>query len=131
MHEFSITSLLVESLLELARQRGASRVLEVHLRIGKLRALSVDQVRFCYGILVKGTILEGSRLFVRETQGIVRCAVCGYHGMFDSEGNSGFHFGIAGLICPRCANSLTIEGGDECVIARVRMLQPSGPSERT
>lgn len=121
MHEFSITSSLVDAVLDLAKQKGSSRVLEVYLKVGKLRALSLDQVRFSYGILVKGTLLEGSRLFITEVPGNVRCSACGYHAELDMD----FHFGIAPLACPQCATPLLIEGGDECVISRVRMLQPS------
>jgi hydrogenase nickel incorporation protein HypA/HybF len=121
MHEFSITSSLVDAVLDLARQKGSSRVLEVHLRIGKLRALSIDQVMFSYDVLAKGTILDGSKLFITETPGTVRCVACGYHAELEMD----FHFGISPLACPQCAAALTIEGGDECVITRVLMLQPS------
>jgi len=121
MHEFSITSLLVDAVLDLARQKGSKKVLEVHLRVGKLRALSIDQVMFSYGVLTKGTILHGSKLFITETPGSVRCASCGYHAELEMD----FHFGISPLDCPKCAALLTIEGGDECVISRVQMLLPS------
>lgn len=125
MHEFTITSALVDAVLDLAKKQGSSRVLEVHLRIGNMRALSVDQVKFSYDVLVKGTILEGSRLLVEEGAGIVRCSSCSYNGEFNPEGDPVYHFGVPPLLCPRCGNQLTIEGGDECVITRVRMEIPS------
>jgi hydrogenase nickel incorporation protein HypA/HybF len=124
VHEFSMTSWIVDALLDLARKQQSKQVLEVHLRIGKLRVLSVDQVKFCYGILTKGTVLEGSNLIVEEPPGKVRCGNCGYSGEFDPEGDA-YHFGIPPLICPVCGGSLVIEGGDECVITRVRMQLPS------
>ncbi len=125
MHEFAITSSLVEALLDLAKQQGSRQVLEVHLRIGKLRALSTDQVRFSYDVLAKGTILEGSKLLVEESNGRVECTACGYKGEFDREGAFAFHFGLPPLLCPVCGKALAIEGGDECVITRVRMVHPS------
>ncbi|MGD0176337.1 MAG: hydrogenase maturation nickel metallochaperone HypA [Candidatus Bathyarchaeia archaeon] len=125
MHEFSFASSIVESVLDLATKQGASRVLEVHLRIGKLRALSIEQLRFSYGILAEGAILGGSQLIVEESNGSIRCGHCGYHGEFDPEGDSSFHFGIPPLICPRCGGGLSIEGGDECLITSVRMVLPT------
>jgi len=124
MHEFSVTSWIVEALLDLAKEQGASRVVEVHLRIGSLRALSIDQVKFCYEILAKGTVLQGSRLLTEEVPGKLRCTACNYQGEFNSHDDA-FHFGIPPLACPDCGEALSIEGGDECVIAKVRMMLPS------
>lgn len=124
MHEFTVTSWIVEALLDLVRKQGSKRVLEVHLRIGKLRALSTDQVGFCYGVLSKGTVLEGSQLIIEESAGKVRCTNCGYQGEFNPEGDA-YHFGLPPLICPTCSSSLLIEGGDECVITKVRLQLPS------
>jgi len=126
MHEFAITSSLVDAVLDLARKHDCRQVLEVHLRIGRLRALSPDQMKFSYDVLVKGTILEGSELHVEETPGIVHCAKCGYNKEFDSEVGDAYHFGVPPLICPTCAGFLNVEGGNDCVITKVRMLIPSG-----
>jgi hydrogenase nickel incorporation protein HypA/HybF len=125
MHEFFFATSIVESLLDLANKQGASKVLEVHLRIGKLRALSTEQLRFSYGILASGTVLEGSHLIVEGSAGRLKCPQCNYHGEFDPEGDLSFHFGIPPLICPQCAGGLTIEGGDECMITSVRMVLPT------
>jgi hydrogenase nickel incorporation protein HypA/HybF len=125
MHEFSFASSIVESLLDLANKQGASKVLEVHLKIGKLRALSTEQLRFSYGILARGTVLEGSHLIVEESAGRLECPQCNYHGEFDPEGDLSFHFGIPPLICPQCGGGLTIKGGDECMITSVRMVLPT------
>jgi hydrogenase nickel incorporation protein HypA/HybF len=124
MHEFSVTSWIVDALLDLAKKQHSKKILEVHLKIGKMRALSIDQVKFCYDILAKGTALEGSELISEEVKGEVRCSNCEYHGEFNPEGDA-YHFGIPPLVCPICGHSLVVEGGDECVIAKVRMLLPS------
>jgi hydrogenase nickel incorporation protein HypA/HybF len=129
MHEFTITSSIVETVLDLARKHGSRKIQEVHLTIGKLRVLSVDQVKFCYEVLAKGTILEGSKLIVEEAAGNLRCTQCGYYSEFNPDNDPSFHFGIPPMICPQCGNSLTIEGGDELVITRVRMLLPSVKGE--
>lgn len=129
MHEYSIASSIVEAVLDQARQKNSSRVIEVQMKIGKLRVLSIDQVRFSYEILSKGTALEGSRFTVQETSGSVRCPKCGYAEEIETDDES-FHFGIPSMICPSCGSNLSIEGGDECIITKVRMLVPT-PSKRT
>jgi hydrogenase nickel incorporation protein HypA/HybF len=129
MHEFTITSSIVEAVLDLARKQGSRMIQEVHLTIGKLRVLSIDQVKFCYDVLAKGTVLEGSKLIVEERTGNLRCPQCNYNSEFNPENDPSFHFGVPPLICPQCGNALTIEGGDELVITRVRMLLPSATHE--
>ena len=124
MHEFSVTSWIVDALLVLARKQGAERVLEVNLRVGKLRALSIEQLQFCYDVLSKHTLLEGSHLNIEQTAGKAHCNSCGYAGEFDPNGDE-YHFGLPLLVCPTCGGSLFVEGGDECVIARVRLEIPS------
>ena len=131
MHEFTIASSIVETLLDLANKQRSSKVLEVHLRIGKLRALSTEQVSFSYNILAKGTVLEGSQLAVEETTGRVRCPNCNYQKEINSEDDSSFHFGIPTLICPQCGGALNIEDGDECMITSVRMVLPTPEEGKT
>jgi len=90
MHEFTITSAIVEALFDLADKQGSKRVLEVYLSIGKLRSLSSEQVRFSYGILTKGTILQGSKLIIEETDAQIRCIKCGYMGQLDPRDDLGY-----------------------------------------
>ncbi len=124
MHELSVTSAIVDALLDLVRKQKASRVEEVHLKIGTLRALSTEQVTFCYQILCKGTVLEGSRLIIEEVSGQLECSKCDYAGQFNSQ-DEAYHFGIPPLVCPQCGSSLLVKGGDECVIEKVRLQVPS------
>ena len=53
MHEFSMTNQIVNYILEEAKKHNARRVNEVHLTIGKLTFLGLEQVKFAYKILVK------------------------------------------------------------------------------
>jgi hydrogenase nickel incorporation protein HypA/HybF len=124
VHEFSITSSLVETVLELAREKEAKRVLQVNLKIGKLRALSIEQMKFSYRILAKDTLLEGSRLIIEEVPGNVNCSACDYREEFALQDET-FHFGVPFLTCPHCGSSMTINGGDECIISKIRMILPT------
>ena len=124
MHELAIATSLTEALLELVKEHSSSKVLEVHLKIGKLRVLSIDQLKFSYEILSKGTALEGSILQVEETPGYARCTNCNYTEKLEIDDLS-FHFSLPQITCPRCGVNLILEGGDECLITRVRMIAPS------
>ncbi len=127
MHELAIATSLTEALLELVKEHSSSKVLEVHLKIGKLRVLSIDQLKFSYEILSKGTALEGSILQVEETPGYARCTNCNYTEKLETDDLS-FHFSLPQITCPQCGVNLILEGGDECLITRVRMIAPSATS---
>jgi hydrogenase nickel incorporation protein HypA/HybF len=121
MHEFSMTQQIVENVLQEARKHDAKRVLEVRLVIGKLTFLGIEQVRFSYRVLTKGTIMERSRLHIREKDGVVRCTRCGYKGSLNYEDDSAYHVPTFTLLCPRCGNAVKIIGGRECTIERVKI----------
>ena len=127
MHELAIATSLVEALLELVKKQSASKVLEVHLVVGKLRVLSIDQLKFSYEIQSKGTALEGSLLDVEETPGYARCTNCPHTEKLETDDLS-FHFSLPQMTCPQCGANLILEGGDECIITRVRLVAPSTSS---
>ena len=129
MHEFTIASLMVDTLLDLAKKQGSNRVVEVHLKIGKLRSLSAEQVQFSYGILTRGNILEGSRLIIEEVTANIHCSNCGYESKLDPNDDSPYHFALPSLRCPRCQATLQITGGEECTISKVKMILHSRRKE--
>ncbi|MCW4021133.1 MAG: hydrogenase maturation nickel metallochaperone HypA, partial [Candidatus Bathyarchaeota archaeon] len=85
MHEFSVTTQIVENVLREARARNAKEVSEVHLVIGKLTFLGSEQVRFSYKVLTEGTMMKNSKLFIEAKDGVVKCGSCGYEGSFNYE----------------------------------------------
>jgi len=122
VHEFSITSQIVQNVLAEAEERSAKKVTEVQLVIGKLTFLGLEQVRFAYEALTKGTIMEGSNLVIEEQEGIVQCGNCGYQGDFKYEDDPLYHVPLPTLKCPKCSNTVTITAGKECTIRNIKML---------
>jgi len=122
VHEFSITSQIVQNVLAEAEKRGAKKVTEVNLVIGKLTFLGLEQVRFAYEALTKGTIAEGSKLVIEEQEGFVKCSNCGYQGGFKYEDDPLYHMPIPTLKCPKCSNTVKIMAGKECTIKNIKML---------
>ena len=122
MHEFSMTNQIVQNVLAEAEKRKAKKVTEVHLVIGKLTFLGLEQVRFAYEALTKGTIMEGSKLIIEEQEGVVKCNHCGFEGSFQYEDNPMYHEPMPTLKCPKCGNVVNIVAGNECTIKSIKMM---------
>jgi hydrogenase nickel incorporation protein HypA/HybF len=122
VHEFSVTSQIVQNVLTEAKKRRAKKVTSVHLVVGKLTFLGLEQVRFAYEVLTKGTILEGSKLIITEQEGVVKCSRCGYEGGFKYENDPLYHVPVPTLKCPQCGNLVQITTGKECIIKSVKMM---------
>jgi len=121
-----MTTQIVENVLREARARNAKEVSEVHLVIGQLTFLGLEQVRFSYKILTKGTMMENSKLFIETQEGAVRCGSCGYEGSFNYEDDPVYHVPIPTLQCPKCRSTVDIIGGRECLIKSIKLVVDNG-----
>ncbi|NIP66566.1 hypothetical protein GWN63_00375 [Candidatus Bathyarchaeota archaeon] len=117
-----MTSQIVENVLREARKHNAQAVAEVHLVIGKLTFLGLEQVRFSYKVLTEGTMMENSKLFIDTKEGTVKCGSCGYQGNFDYEDDPIYHMTLPTLKCPQCGQMVDIIGGKECLIKSVKLV---------
>lgn len=117
-----MTSQIVQSVLAEAEKGKAKKVTEVHLIIGELTFLGLEQVRFAYEALTKGTILDGSKLVIKTQKGAVKCPNCGYKGGFKYEDDPLYHLKMPTLKCPRCNSLVNIVAGKECIIKRIKMM---------
>jgi hydrogenase nickel incorporation protein HypA/HybF len=122
VHEFSVTSQIVQNVLAEAEKRRAKKVTEVHLTIGKLTFLGLEQVRFAYEALTKDTIMDGSKLIIAEQEGTVKCNNCGYQGDFKYADDPLYHVPVPTLKCPKCNSTVTIIQGKECTITNIKMM---------
>ena len=120
MHELSLATSLVDTLLEFAQKNDTGgKLLEVYLRVGKLRAISIEQLKFSYQVLATDQFLNGSKLIVEETPALIHCPKCGFRRDFEVADDS-YHFALPTLSCPKCGTTVDLEGGDEVVITKVR-----------
>jgi hydrogenase nickel incorporation protein HypA/HybF len=122
VHELSMTTQIVESVLTEAKKHGAKKVTEVHLVIGKLTFLGIEQVRFAYGILTEDTILKGSKLVIKEKEGVIECPSCGYRGTIKSKDELMYHVPTPIFSCPECGEGIKIVEGRECTIESIKMV---------
>ena len=93
MHELSIISSVVETVLESLQSYPGARVVEVRLRVGALAAVVEDSLQFCYGVATEGTALAGSKLVVRTIPVLMHCAGCDADVELES---------VQSFRCPRC-----------------------------
>jgi len=117
-----MTTQIVQYILKEAKKHNAKRVDEVHLIIGKLTFLGLEQVKFAYELLVKNTIMEGSKLRIEEKDGVVKCSNCEYEGDLKYEDDPVYHVPSPTLNCPKCGGVVNIAGGKECTIKSIKLV---------
>src|SRR3954453_208982 len=76
MHELSIASYLVESVVEQAQQIRAERVLAINLLTGDRAGIVADWLRFSFELLAADTLVAGAALNIRRSPMRFRCEEC-------------------------------------------------------
>ena len=116
MHELSIVSSVVDSVIQSLEKYPGARVKEVRLRVGALAAVVEDSLQFCYGIATEDTPLEGSRLVVNLLPVVVHCEACGADEPLES---------LQSFRCPRCGEPAgDVRQGRELEIDSIEIEEP-------
>lgn len=123
MHEYSISSEIVKTVLGAAAENETRKVLSVQLEIGELALLNAEQVSFWIHELFKGTIAEGSKVKIKKVRARIRCGSCGYHGGMKSDRADSFQH-LVPQSCPKCGSfQIKIEKGRECFLRRIQAVK--------
>ncbi len=123
MHEFSISSEIVKTILDTTERNGGKKVLSVQLEFGELMLLNVEQVTFWVGELLKRSIAEGAEIKVKTIRAKIKCGACGYRGGLTSEGDHMLQ-GFTLQCCPECGSfQIKIEKGQECLLKNIQLLK--------
>ena len=123
MHEYGITTVLVEKIINEVNTNMGKRVIDVEVEVGEFTFLNFDQIQFCYETLIPNSILEGSKIILNKTQGKVRCDSCEYEGKANTLGqDDGIHFGVLTFMCPECEGYTRIIEGQDFVIRKIKMV---------
>jgi len=119
MHELSLVRSIIEVLSGHAEKNGWPRVTRVTLKIGKMRQVIPDVMRFSFSVASEGTPLEGAELEVVELPLSFICRGCGF--AWDEEVFS----------CPRCGSSdPEITHGMELDIDSVEVEDEDAPKDQ-
>jgi hydrogenase nickel incorporation protein HypA/HybF len=113
MHELSIVEALIDQVKqELDRAGQQGRVLRLELSIGRLSGVNPESVRFAFGLLGSGTIVENAQLAIEEPRAVCQCHTCNARTEIDD----------LVLQCPKCAAAdVAIEGGREMTLQSIEI----------
>ena len=120
MHELSIASAVVDSVLEFVAERSVKRVLAVRLAVGELSHVEAEQLRFCYMAITQETPLQDSALEIEKVEAAVRCDHCHYSGRPKYWEDAISAAPIPTLQCPSCGGAVEPVEGNDCAIKSVR-----------
>jgi len=120
MHEFSIASSIVESVLDFVQARQVRKVMEVRLAVGELTCVEEEQLRFCYMSITRETPIEESALSIEEVPARVKCRSCGYVGGPKYWEDALYLTPVPTLQCPQCGKAVEAEQGNECAIKTIK-----------
>lgn len=95
MHELSIVEALLEQVRQEARAHPTLRVHSIRLRMGALRQIVPETLKFCFVAAVQGTDLAGCSLELEQLPAVARCPKC--NRTFPVEDNW--------FQCPQCGES--------------------------
>lgn len=95
MHETAIVTGLIRIIETQAARHGASRVIRVRLKVGRLRAVEPQQLCSCFEMFAEGTVAEGAELVIDVLGVRGRCRGC----------SSEFEVQRYRFECPNCAGS--------------------------
>ena len=126
MHEFSIATQILESLLEFAEERQPAEVLKVRVEIGELMCIEREQLRFCYDSIKTNTLVMDSSLEITLIAAIVKCPYCQYEGppKYWEEVRLA---AVPTLQCPQCGKTTEAIQGHDCAIKSVQFLESKNP----
>ena len=112
MHEMSLAEGILQIIEDTARANAASSVRAVWLEIGTLSQVEEQALRFCFDVVIAGTVADGARLDVLATPGRAWCMPCGTDVALDRLGDS----------CPRCGSyQLQVTQGDEMKVKDIEV----------
>jgi hydrogenase nickel incorporation protein HypA/HybF len=111
MHELALCQAIVDTVVPYA---GGRRVARVEVRIGHLRQVVPDSLRFSWELLTDGGHLAGCELVIDHVPAVVLCQTCGARTTLD----------LPILLCRTCESSdVTLETGEEFMIVSIDRAQ--------
>ena len=112
MHELSVCLSLLQQLETIAKQRNASAIEKVYLKIGPLAGIEPHLLRQAYPLAAAGTVAENAELIIETADVVVTCTVCGSESKVLPNR----------LLCADCGDFRTrIKGGDEMILQRLEL----------
>jgi hydrogenase nickel incorporation protein HypA/HybF len=107
MHEFSIASSIIDIVNRTARENGISRVTRVTVRVGELRLVLPESLKFAFRVCAKGSVAENGEIQIEKVPATGKCSSCGNE----------FRVGSFQFVCPSCGSAdMSIVSGEELLV---------------
>ncbi|MGB2599067.1 MAG: hydrogenase/urease maturation nickel metallochaperone HypA [Candidatus Omnitrophota bacterium] len=71
MHESHLIEPIIKGISEHAQKEGAKKVTKVKIKVGDLNCVKEESFKETFGVLAKGTVLEGAELEITIFPGSV------------------------------------------------------------
>ena len=113
MHELSIATAVLNTALKHAEDRPVEVVV---MRVGSLRQVVPESLRFYWGVVARDTVCEDARLEIDEIDARLQCEDCGRE----------WEPLIPAFRCPDCASAhVTVAAGEELEIEYLELREPA------
>jgi hydrogenase nickel incorporation protein HypA/HybF len=111
MHEYSITSSIIEILEDIGKKNKLDKITKVNFLVSPVASIEPESVRFYYCYLTKNnSLLKGAELVFKKSELDIRCLSC----------NKEFTSKKFKPLCPKCGSSnVIIRESDELIIVSV------------
>ena len=77
MHELSIAENIVDIAREAVSSEDVQTIREMELEIGTLSGIEIEALEFALEVVVRGTILEGTKITIDRVSAEGHCSDCG------------------------------------------------------
>lgn len=77
MHEYPITSRIIQIAEEHAKKADACRVVSIDLVVGDYSGFIGDSISMYFDIISEGTLCEGAVLNIKKVSPMLQCRACG------------------------------------------------------
>ena len=121
MHEISVMTQLVETILEEIEKYDYEKVESVEFVIGELTFLAEEQLKFAFEILSEKTPLKGAELKIIKKDPVIKCKNCDYSGPIEFKEDPTYHMISPYFACPKCEGEVEIIEGRECMVKNVEL----------
>ncbi len=126
MHELSVMQQVTATIMDIAREKRATRINSVRLQVGELTSLDMDQLEVAWEIYTRnvGEPLLGAELTLEKLDARGSCPACGYSGPLKVVDFPDSHFSTPVLDCPTCGEWVEVTEGRDMLIRDIEMEVP-------
>ncbi len=115
MHEWSLAEAVVETVLKIAKEENAEKIIEVDIVVGVLQSIDMEAFRFALTEISRDTPMKDAKINIEFEEPTFKCRVCGNEWSFTDIKNKlgedeieAIHFipdlAHTFISCPKCGS---------------------------